>query len=167
MKKTAVVYSSLTGNTKKVGEAIYEIISSEKNLYSIEEALESNLEVYDRIIIGFWVDKGSLDARVKKLLKRIKGKEVAFFGTLGAEPNSDHGKKVFERAQKRFSKNNQCVGGFLCLGQVAPKLIEMMGRFPLNIVHPLTPERKKRLEIANNHPDEKDLEDAKNYFRNL
>ncbi|MGL5123651.1 MAG: flavodoxin family protein [Fusobacteriaceae bacterium] len=167
MKKTAVVYSSLTGNTKKVGEAIFEVIDHEKKIFSIEEALKENFDTYDRIIIGFWVDKGSLDARAKKLLKKIKDKEVAFFGTLGAEPDSEHGKKVFAKVQTKFSKENNCIGGFLCLGEVAPKLIAMMGKFPLNIVHPLTEERKIRLAKANNHPDEKDLEDAKNYFRNI
>ncbi|SJZ77254.1 Flavodoxin [Cetobacterium ceti] len=164
MKKTALIYSSLTGNTKKIGDAIFEIIPGDKSIYSIEEAKELSFEEYDRIIVGFWVDKGHADSRVKKLINRLKNKEIAFFGTLGAEPDSDHGRKVYTKVSELCSKNNNLIGGFLSLGKVSDKLVEMMKKFPLNLIHPLTPERKARIEKASTHPDENDLNDAKNYF---
>ncbi|MGL5051087.1 MAG: flavodoxin family protein [Fusobacteriaceae bacterium] len=167
MKKTAIIFSSLTGNTKKVAQAIYESIEGERELISIEEIKHISLEKYEKIILGFWVDKGTMDSRSKKVLKQIKGKKIAFFGTLGADPDSDHGQKVYKRAVELCSKNNSFIGGFLSLGEVAPKLIEMMGKFPLNLIHPLTEERKLRLDAAKNHPDLEDLERAKEYFKNI
>lgn len=167
MKKTVLIYSSLTGNTKKVGEAIFQIIDGEKEIYSVEEFDSKMIDNYDRIILGFWVDKGTADSRIRKLIGNIKNKELAFFGTLGAEPSSEHGKKVYSRVKLLCTKNNTLIGGFLCLGKVADKLVERMSKFPLNLIHPLTPERMARIENASNHPNESDFENAKNYFTNI
>lgn len=167
MKKTILIYSSLTGNTKRVGEAIFEIIEGEKDIYSVEEVNSKMIDKYDRVILGFWVDKGTADSRIRKLIGSIKNKELAFFGTLGAEPDSEHGKKAYNKVKLLCTKNNTLIGGFLCLGKVADKLVERMGKFPLNLIHPLTPERMARIENASTHPNEKDFENAKNYFKNI
>ena len=42
-----------------------------------------------------------------------------------------------------------------------------MGKFPLNLIHPLTPERLQRIEDAKSHPNEKDFQEAQNYFKNI
>lgn len=168
MKKTILIYSSLTGNTKKVGEAIFEAIPGENNLIlPVEEINSVNFDDFDRIIIGFWVDKGTADSRIRKLIGKLKNKDIAFFGTLGAEPDSEHGKKVYSRVTELCSKNNNLLGGFLSLGKVSDSLVEKMGKFPLNLIHPLTPERLARIEKASTHPDEKDLNDAKEYFSSI
>lgn len=165
MKKTVLIYSSLTGNTKKVGEAIYDVIDGEKSIYPVEEVNSINFDNFDRVILGFWVDKGHADTRIKKLAGKLKDKEIAFFGTLGAEPDSDHGKKVYTRVSELCAKKNTFIGGFLALGKVADKLVERMGKFPLNLIHPLTPERLARIENASTHPNEQDLSDAQNFFK--
>lgn len=162
--KTLVIYSSLTGNTKKVGEAIYESIQGEKRFVSVENVTESMISESMNIILGFWVDKGTADVRIRKLIKKISGKNLYFYGTLGAEPESDHGKKVYEKVSKLCSNKNEFKDGFLCLGKVSDKLVKMMGKFPLKLVHPLTPERLARIENASTHPNQKDLENAKKFF---
>lgn len=164
---TLVVYSSLTGNTKMVCEKVYEIIEGEKSIVSISDIKELNIDSFNRFIIGFWVDKGTADKRTREFIKKLSKKEIAFIGTLGAEPESDHGKKVFERVTELCNKNNNLLGGFLCRGKIDPKLVEKMGKFPLKLVHPLTPERLERIEGAKSHPNEKDFENAQNYFKSL
>ena len=163
--KTLVAYSSLTGNTKKVAESVYEVIQGEKEIISLNKEITTDINDFDRIIVGFWVDKGGADARAKKFIKSISGKEVAYICTLGAYPDSEHADKVRERAEKLLSENNRFIGGFLCQGKVDPKLVEKMGKFPLNLIHPLNPERLKRIEDAKSHPDEKDLLNAQEYFK--
>ncbi|WP_418965472.1 flavodoxin family protein [Cetobacterium sp.] len=167
MKKTVLIYSSLTGNTKKVGEAIFEILEGEKDIYSVEEFDIKTLDRYDRVILGFWVDKGVADSRIRKLIGNIENKDVAFFGTLGAEPNSDHGKKVYNRVAELCNKKNRLIGGFLSLGKISEKLVEKMGKFPLKLIHPLTPERLARIENASNHPNDEDFDNAKKYFMSI
>lgn len=167
MKKTVLIYSSLTGNTKKVGEAIFEILEGEKDIYSVEEFDIKTLDRYDRVILGFWVDKGVADSRIRKLIGNIENKDVAFFGTLGAEPNSDHGKKVYNRVAELCNKKNRLIGGFLSLGKISEKLVEKMGKFPLKLIHPLTSERLARIENASNHPNDEDFDNAKKYFMSI
>lgn len=165
--KTLVAYSSLTGNTKMVAESIYDGIEGEKEIIYINEVKDFNTEDFDTIVVGYWVDKGGMDARAKKFVNSISNKNIASFGTLGADPESDHGKKVLQKAEDICSKSNKYLGGFLTRGKIDPKLVEKMGKFPLKLVHPLTPERLARIEAAKPHPTPEDLENAKTFFANL
>lgn len=167
MDKTLVVYSSLTGNTKAVGEKIFEIIEGEKNIIAIDEVKNINLDEFNRIIVGFWVDKGTADKKSKNFIKNLSNKEIGYFGTLGADPDSKHGDDVRERVSKLCDEKNTLIGGFLCRGKIDPKLVEKMGKFPLKLVHPLTPERLQRIEAVKTHPNEKDFQDAQIYFKGI
>lgn len=167
MKKIAIIYSSLTGNTKKVAEAIFEVIPENKILLSSEEVNEEIFKDYSDFIVGFWVDKGTANKEIVKIISKIKNKNISFFGTLGADPSSEHGQKVFSRVSSLCQEKNSFLGGFLCLGKVSDELVEKMKKFPLKLVHPLTPERLARIERASTHPDKDDLINAQNYFKNL
>lgn len=51
--KALVLWSSRTGNTKAVGEAIYEALPCEKEIF--ESGRQPNdLSCYDLIYVGFW-----------------------------------------------------------------------------------------------------------------
>lgn len=165
--KTLVAYSTLTGNTKMVAKSIFDTIKGEKELICLNENNNIDTDKFDTIIVGYWVDKGDIDKLAKTFIKSLKNKNLAVFGTLGAEPESDHGKKVSAKVDRFCAKNNKYSGGFMCQGKVDPKLIEKMKKFPLNIVHPLNPERLARLEEAKKHPDEYDLKNAQKYFSKL
>lgn len=165
--KTLVAYSSLTGNTKMVAESVFEIVPGEKEIISLIDISKINIDEFDRIIVGYWVDKGTADARAKKFIKSLKNKEIAYIGTLGADPLSDHGNDVRKRVDTLCSENNKLIGGFLCRGKIDPKLVEKMGRFPLKLVHPLTPERLQRIEDAKPHPTKEDLENTQKYFLSI
>ena len=65
--KTLVTYSTLTGNTKKVAEAVFEAVSGEKEIMDIKSIKET--DGYDRILVGYWVDKGDANEEAKKLWK--------------------------------------------------------------------------------------------------
>ena len=91
--KILVVYSSKTGNTKKIADAIFEILPEPKEIYSVQDAPPP--EGYDFIAAGFWVNKGTADNAAQKYMKTIKGKKVGLFATLGAYPNS-----IFNRHKK-------------------------------------------------------------------
>lgn len=165
--KTLVVYSSLTGNTKMVAGRIFEIIEGDKTLSSLNDINNINLDEFNRVIVGFWVDKGTADKRTREFIKKLSGKEVAYFGTLGADPESKHGNGVKEKVSALCSNKNTFLGGFLCRGKIDPKLVEKMGKFPLKLVHPLTPERLQRIEDAKPHPNEKDFQEAQEYFKKI
>lgn len=163
-RKSLVVYSSLTGNTKKVAEAVRSVIPN-CDICSIDN-LPENLHEYYFISVGYWVDRGLPDAKSKKFIQSIKNMNVALFGTLGAYPDSPHAKGCIrdsENMLKISGKNNNVLGSFLCLGKIDEKLLDYMGKF-MGDSHPMTPERKARLLEAQTHPDNNDLENAKKVF---
>lgn len=59
--KTLVIYSSLTGNTKKVARAVAEVLP-ECTMLPVEEA-PSRVDGYDLVAVGYWVDKGMPDGK--------------------------------------------------------------------------------------------------------
>lgn len=163
--KTLITYSTKTGNTKKVAESIHKAIPGSE-IMDISDV--KNLD-YDMIIVGTWIDKGTADTKALNFIKGLKDKQTAFFFTLGAYPDSQHAKDCAESIAKLFTENgNTVLGHFLCQGAIDPKLIEMMRKsFSADHPHGPNPERIKRWSDASTHPDEKDLDDAYNYFKNL
>lgn len=165
--KTLIVYSSLTGNTKKVAEAIASILPS-CDIFPVQEA-PSSTEGYGLVAVGYWVDKGMPDSRTKDWLKGVKNSRIAFFGTLGAYPDSDHARECMAKGEQLVSspeQGNTIFGSWLCQGRIDPKVIEAMAKMAGN-VHPMTPERKARIEEASHHPDDNDLLAAQEFFRRV
>ncbi len=159
--KSLIVYSSLTGNTKAVAQAIASVMPEPCELVSVDQA-PSDLSSYDFIAIGYWVDRGMPNKSCIKFMETVKGKKVGLFGTLGAYPDSEHGRNCQEKAAS-FMEGNQILGQFLCQGKVDPKVIEMMSKMAKKH-HPMTQERKARIEEAKKHPNEEDFENARKAF---
>lgn len=160
-----VIYSSKTGNTKKVAEAIYESIPYEKTLSKVEDNPDFN--DFDIILIGGWVDRGVIDKKAMDYIKNLNNKKVGYFITIGAYPDSDHAKSVLEKTSKLIQENNELIGHYICQGKIDPKLTEMFKKFPSDHPHAMNEERRKRHEIASKHPDKDDLINAKNTFLDL
>ena len=121
--KTLVTYSTLTGNTKKVAEAVFEAVSGEKEIMDIKSIKET--DGYDRILVGYWVDKGDANEEAKKFMETLKNKKVGTFGTLGAYPDSEHAQKCVEKISEALKANgNTVVAEFICQGAIDPKIIE-------------------------------------------
>ena len=74
--KYMVVYSSRTGNTKKVAEAIVSALPEGTPCVAVAEA-PADLSAYDCVFAGFWVDKGTADEEAKKVLEALTAKKVA------------------------------------------------------------------------------------------
>ena len=163
--KSLVVYSSRTGNTKKVAEAVYKALPDPKEIKRVEEAPPA--DGYDFIAMGFWIDRGTADDGAIKYMAEMKGKKVGLFGTLGAYPDSDHAKDCINNV-KNLMKENDILGTFLCQGKVDPALIKMMEeKMKDDPHHAMTPERKERLEEGKKHPDETDCLNAQNAFETM
>lgn len=155
-----VLYSSRTGNTKKVAEAIQSALPEGTPCLSMAEA-PADLSAYDLIFAGYWVDRGTANAEAKTFLEGLHHKNVALFATLGADPTSDHAQKSLDEGAKLLPKETDVVGTFICQGAVDPKIIEMMyKKFPEGHPHGRSPERDARHAEAAKHPDEADLQRA-------
>jgi flavodoxin len=159
-----VVYSSETGNTKRVAEAIAAALPRPVEIFPVQEAPEP--DGCDFIAIGFWVDRGGPDAKAEAYMKRIRGKRVGLFGTLGAYPDSEHAEASMNAA-KAMVEGNEVICTFMCQGKIDPNLVrhmEEMTRENPDFVHAMTPERAARIEEAKKHPDDQDLLNAQRIF---
>jgi flavodoxin len=160
--RTLIVYSSLTGNTKMVAEAIREVFGDEADIFSVEQAPAP--DGYDLVAVGFWVDRGTADKKTQAYLSRLKNKKVALFATLGADPDSEHARNSLKDVVSLMDAGNQLVGDFICQGKVDPKLIENFKKLPEGHPHGMNPERVARLREAAKHPNQVDLANAKAVF---
>ena len=164
--KSLVVYSSKTGNTQKVAQAIFEIMPQETtDLCPVEE--QPSPDSYDFIILGFWADRENPDSRAQKYMKLLKNKKVALFATLGASPDSDHAKKTMQNARQLIEKDNTLIGDFICRGKIDPKITARFKNLPPDHPHALTPERLASHQEASKHPDARDLQKAQEVFRKI
>ena len=161
--KALVVYSSRTGNTRKIAEAIAAVLPG-CEIHPVESAPAP--EGYDLVAVGYWVDKGMPDAKARAYLENLRGVRAALFGTLGAWPDSEHARDCIRKSEallKEPERGNTVMGSFICQGKVDPRVVEMMNKVAAD-VHPMTPERKARLEEAARHPDDTDRARAKECF---
>jgi flavodoxin len=163
-----LVYSSRTGNTKKVAESLRANLAAEAEFFNVEQAPDP--DGHDFLILGFWVDRGRADSLMLDYFNKVRGKQVAFFFTLGDYPTGTHAAQVAADTQKLLEENNNRVlGYFPCQGKVDPDFIERLKR-TLPPDHPhamMTPERKARLEEAAKHPDDDDLKEAAKFIKGI
>jgi flavodoxin len=161
-----IVYSSKTGNTRKLAEGIrrglVEALGSgpggvpEIRIAAVEENPDPNGA--DWLLLGFWADRGTADHKARDYLESLEGRRIGLFGTLGAEPDSKHAGDIQNRMRELAAKKNTVLGCFLCQGKIDPALIERFKNLPPDNPHAMTEERKKRYLEAAKHPDDHDLE---------
>lgn len=155
--KTLVTYFSLTGNTQKIAEAIYETLEHDKEIKKIDEC--SDLDEYTLVFVGFPVHSHSVPFKVEAFLKNIpQGKKIALFSTHGSLTGSQLSREALENAVVLASKT-KVLGSFSCRGKVSPEDLEVLMR---------SPEHAAWAEMAvsaRNHPDQNDLDDARAFAR--
>lgn len=166
--KKIIVYSSKTGNTKKIAEAIHSLDRSVP-LCSIDEIYDPTvLNSYEIIILGGWIDKGTLDSKSLKIAETLSEKKVGYFFTLGADPYSKHCQDSCDNIEALLlEKGNEIVGKFFCQGAIDPQLIAWMNTLPSESKMAPTEERKARWKSAESHPDEGDRVNAMRAFSQL
>ena len=167
--KKIVLYTSQTGNTKKVGDAIAEQLGCESLNF---RDFEGEVDDYDFIALGFYVDKGEAEAKFMRFLRKFQGKKLGVFMTLGAEPGGEHARKCLDAFEKGLKENgNEIVAEFSCQGAIDPKVIEQLRKMgeaaPNDPRYAVTPEREARWARAATHPDANDLENAKAAFKGI
>ena len=123
----AVIYSSRTGNTQKVAEHLAEALGA--SCRSVK------------------------DAAAKKYIETLRGRRVFIYGTLGAEPDSEHAEKCIANIRALSDPSNEILGAILVQGAIDPALIEMFKSMPKDNVHAYTAESAARYAAAASHPD--------------
>jgi flavodoxin len=120
--KSLVVYSSKSGNTRKLAEAVYEYLEGEKELAAIADAPDPS--EYTFVAVGFWLMGGQPDPESQAFLARLKeGQDLYLFATHGAAAGSDHAENAMKKA-KEIAARAHLLATFSCPGEVNPQVIE-------------------------------------------
>ena len=126
--KSIVLYSTRTGNTKMVAEAIASALPEGTPCRNIREMNES-LSDYDCVFMGFWVDKGTADDASRKVLENLHNRHVAVFATAGVNPASSHAQDCLKNGASLLPEGKKLAGTFICQGKVDPQLSDVQA-FP-------------------------------------
>ena len=157
--RSLVVYSSRTGNTKQLAEAIFAILPAGKMLCAVEEA--PTPDDFDFIVLGFWIDRGWLDAKSQRYMRTVKDQRIALFGTMGSYSDPDSVLACLRHA-KQLVAGNDILGTFLCQGKIAPDVIEVLSK-----TKPMSAAGKTIVQEAAQHPSPEDLREAQETFRTI
>lgn len=161
--KGIIIYSSKTGNTKRMAKKIYEALK-DKYQMEIKDIIDSpDVEGYDFVLLGGWIDRGTLEGKALKYIAQIQNKNLGLFATLGAMPDSEHGKKVICNL-KDLLKDRESLGQYICPGQVDPKMIEKLKGIKGVVVPKKIKEKMIDTSLKSREATEEELLKAANYF---
>lgn len=151
----AVVYSSKTGNTKMLADAVSTVLPAADCLYC--GAPDAQAAQADLIFVGFWTDKGSCDDSVAQFMKSLTGKKVFLFGTAGFGGSDVYFNQILGRASANLPEGNTVIGQYMCQGKmpasVRESYVKMSEKDPARF-NPLIENYDRALA----HPNQEDVE---------
>jgi flavodoxin len=122
--KVIVVYMSLSGNTKKIAEAIFKEIKEEKEIKELSRI--ENLEGYDLVFVGFPMHGFGCPEEAQDFLKKhCLGKRIALFVTHGA-PEESIELQPWLDVCREAAAGAEVIGMFNCQGELAQDVIDAL-----------------------------------------
>lgn len=118
--KTLIVYSSKSGNTRKLAEAVRDFLPGEKVLEPVEEKPDPT--GYDLVVVGFWLQAGKADPLSSEYLDKLAPVKLFLFATHGAGVHSTHAQNAMQGAIKRAAVCD-VIGTFSCQGEVKAEFL--------------------------------------------
>ncbi len=159
--KVQVIYTSITGCTKRVAEAIFNgITCEEKSIHDLRDG--APVLDGDIILIGYWGIVGHPCEEMEAFMKTIRGKAVGVFCTLGYYADSHHAWDTVAYGVNLLQEHNEVIGSYVCNGAVSHALKEGQG---LGKPHTPTEQKEIRWEMVANHPTDAECALAAERFR--
>lgn len=159
--KIAIVYKSVTGNTKLVAEAIREALADQDVVYVGEPRGGLDADFY---FVGSWTDKGNCAEVITGFLKTLEHKKIAFFGTAGFGGSAEYYQALYARVSAEIPASDMLAEPFYCQGKmpmaVRDRYVKLLTEHP--------DDKQLQVSVDNfdralNHPDEIDLQTAKDW----
>lgn len=148
----AIVFSSRTGNTRRLAEAVRAALPAGECLYFGPP--DAAALAAGRLYIGFWTDKGSCDEALAAFLPQLAGHEVFLFGTAGFGADPAYFDAILGRVAALLPPSAAAVGRFMCQGRMPDAVRARYAAMPEG-------ERRTQMlanfDMARTHPDAADL----------
>jgi flavodoxin len=120
--KVLIAYMSLTGNTRKIAEAIFQEIHEEKEIKELNEI--DDLKGCDLAFVGFPMHGFGAPEEAQSFLKKhCRGKKIALFVTHGAPEYSDDLPPWLAKC-KEAAVGAIVIDMFNCQGELAQNVID-------------------------------------------
>lgn len=108
----SIIFSSLTGNTRKLADKIHEILPKEScDYFGTADAQGTESEL---LYIGFWTDKGNADSDTLDFLSKLKNKKIFLFGTAGFGGSDAYFQRILGNVKSAIDSSNTIVGEYMC-----------------------------------------------------
>jgi flavodoxin I len=160
----SILFSSLTGNTKKLADAIHETLPEEGCEYF--GAIKTPVPSSELLYIGFWTDKGNADNETLTLLSTLKNRRIFLFGTAGFGGSDAYFQKILGQVRQSIDPSNTIIGEYMCQGKMPQSVRERYMKMKENPEHPAKLDALiKNFDCALSHPDSDDLEKLRNLCR--
>lgn len=154
----SIVYSSKTGNTKMLADALRQALPADDCLYF--GAPDAQALAAERIYIGFWTDKGTCDAETAAFLAQLTQQEIFLFGTCGFGGGVAYFEQILARVRDLLPESVQLVGSYLCPGKmpqsVRDRYVRIAEEEPAKRSH--MQKMIFNFDCALSHPDANDLQ---------
>ena len=154
----SIVYSSKTGNTKMLADALHQALPADDCLYF--GAPDAQALAAERIYIGFWTDKGTCDAETAAFLAQLTQQEIFLFGTCGFGGGVAYFEQILARVRDLLPESVQLVGSYLCPGKmphsVRDRYVRIAEEGPAKRSH--MQKMIFNFDCALSHPDANDLQ---------
>lgn len=152
----SIIFSSNTGNTKQLAEAIRDALPAEQCDYFGDCSIESPES--ELLYIGFWTNKGVADDAAMSLLQKLRGKRIFLFGTAGFGTSEEYFDGVLDRTKAALDESNTVVGAYMCQGKMPQDVRERYVRMKEQPDHPANLDMLiENFDLALTHPDANDL----------
>lgn len=154
----SIVYSSKTGNTKMLADALHQALPADDCVYF--GAPDAQALAAERIYIGFWTDKGTCDAETAAFLAQLTQQEIFLFGTCGFGGGVAYFEQILARVRDLLPESVQLVGSYLCPGKmpqsVRDRYVRIAEEEPAKRSH--MQKMIFNFDCALSHPDADDLQ---------
>lgn len=131
----AIIYDSLTGNTKFLAEEIKKQIPR-CFIEKVSNTTNINADIY---FIGTPIIKGMCTEKIEKYFQTLENKKIFLFATAGYGGDLTYFNVIKNRIEKIIPKSNEIIGTFFCQGKMQESV------------------KKRYLDLIKEHPDDKDL----------
>ena len=148
----AIVYSSRTGNTAMLAQAVREALPQEDCRYFGAPAPQALAA--DTVYVGFWTDKGTCDEPTARFLQSLTDQKVFLFGTAGFGGAPAYFQQILDRVKANLAPGVQVTGTYMCQGKM-PQAVR--DRYAAMEESPRRTAMLENFDQALSHPDQEDL----------
>ena len=175
-KGFSIVFSSRTGNTAELAEAVRGALPEGTCEYfgSVNGddggdgrgyagdgcgRTSSAIPASETLFVGFWTNQGVADQAAQKLLGQLRNRKIFLFGTAGFGGSEAYFQAILDKTKTFIDDSNTVIGTFMCQGKMPHSVRERYAKMREQPDHmPNIDAMIENFDKALSHPDANDLE---------